>query len=129
MAVKKKGLGKGLDSLIPEKSNKPLAKEPAEEKRESESGSANSNDENQSWLSRIEINRVKSLMKMQFLNWQIQSNNSEYCNRFLVRKNKDYYEIIAGERRWRAAKAGRSQRSPCYCKRVYRTGNSGNRFN
>ena len=33
MAVKKKGLGKGLDSLIPEKSNKPLAKEPAEEKR------------------------------------------------------------------------------------------------
>lgn len=32
MAVKKKGLGKGLDSLIPEKSNKPLAKEPAEEK-------------------------------------------------------------------------------------------------
>ena len=27
MAVKKKGLGKGLDSLIPEKSNKPLAKE------------------------------------------------------------------------------------------------------
>ena len=39
MAVKKKGLGKGLDSLIPEKSNKPLAKEPAEEKRESESGS------------------------------------------------------------------------------------------
>ena len=26
MAVKKKGLGKGLDSLIPEKSNKPLAK-------------------------------------------------------------------------------------------------------
>ena len=24
MAVKKKGLGKGLDSLIPEKSNKPL---------------------------------------------------------------------------------------------------------
>ena len=38
MAVKKKGLGKGLDSLIPEKSNKPLAKEPAEEKRESGSG-------------------------------------------------------------------------------------------
>ena len=65
MAVKKKGLGKGLDSLIPEKSNKPLAKEPAEEKRESESGSG------------------IQMMKMQFLNWQIQLNNSEYCNRFL----------------------------------------------
>ena len=82
MAVKKKGLGKGLDSLIPEKSNKPLAKEPAEEKRESESGSG---------IQMMKINmvepnrdqRVKSLMKMQFLNWQIQSNNSEYCNRFL----------------------------------------------
>ncbi len=82
MAVKKKGLGKGLDSLIPEKSNKPLAKEPAEEKRESESGSGIQMMKS-IWLSRIEINRVKSLMKMQFLNWQIQSNNSEYCNRFL----------------------------------------------
>ena len=58
MAVKKKGLGKGLDSLIPEKSNKPLAKEPAEEKRESESGSGIQMMKS-IWLSRIEINRVK----------------------------------------------------------------------
>ena len=36
MAVKKKGLGKGLDSLIPEKSNKPLTKVPAEEYTEQE---------------------------------------------------------------------------------------------
>lgn len=33
MAVRKKELGKGLDSLIPEKSNKPLAKEPGLKKR------------------------------------------------------------------------------------------------
>ena len=80
MAVKKKGLGKGLDSLIPEKSNKPLAKEPAEEKRESESGSG---------IQMMKINMVEP----------------ESCQ------------------------TGRSQGSPCYCKRVYRTGNSRNRFN
>ena len=90
MAVKKKGLGKGLDSLIPEKSNKPLAKEPAEEKRESESGSGIQ----MMKINMVEPNRDQPRKKF----------DEDAILELLVRKNKDYYEIIAGERRWRAAK-------------------------
>ena len=43
-------------------------------------------------------------MKIRLWNWQILSGNLEYYSRFLFKKKKDYYEIIAGERRWRAAK-------------------------
>ncbi len=34
----------------------------------------------------------------------------------MCKKRKDYYEIIAGERRWRAAKTGRIERSAYYVK-------------
>ena len=44
----------------------------------------------------------KILMKMLFLSWQILSNSFMYFSHFLVTKENDYYEIIAGERRWRA---------------------------
>ena len=103
MAVKKKGLGKGLDSLIPEKSNKPLAKEPAEEKRESESGSG---------IQMMKINMVKpnrdqprkKFDEDAILELADSIKQFGVLQPLLVRKNKDYYEIIAGERRWRAAK-------------------------
>ena len=44
------------------------------------------------------------LMKMPFLSWQILSNSLAYFSHFWYQKENDYYEIIAGERRWRAAK-------------------------
>jgi len=47
--------------------------------------------------------REKILMKMPFLSWQILSNSLAYFSHFWYKEN-DYYEIIAGERRWRAAK-------------------------
>ena len=103
MAVKKKGLGKGLDSLIPEKSNKPLAKEPAEEKRESESGSGIQ----MMKINMVEPNRDQPRKKFDedaILELADSIKQFGVLQPLLVRKNKDYYEIIAGERRWRAAK-------------------------
>ena len=103
MAVKKKGLGKGLDSLIPEKSNKPLAKEPAEEKRESESGSGIQ----MMKINMVEPNREQPRKKFDedaILELADSIKQFGVLQPLLVRKNKDYYEIIAGERRWRAAK-------------------------
>lgn len=37
----------------------------------------------------------------------------------VVQKKDDYYEIIAGERRWRAAKLAKIKEVPVYCKGVY----------
>ena len=42
----------------------------------------------------------------------------------IVQKKKDYYEIIAGERRWRAAKLAGIKGSPHYCEKLYGSGNS-----
>ena len=103
MAVKKKGLGKGLDSLIPEKSNKPLQKEPDEEKREPESGSGIQ----MMKINMVEPNREQPRKKFDedaLLELADSIKQFGVLQPLLVRKNKDYYEIIAGERRWRAAK-------------------------
>lgn len=43
-------------------------------------------------------------MKMPFLSWQILSNMFGCTSATFGTKKNDYYEIIAGERRWRAAK-------------------------
>ena len=43
-------------------------------------------------------------MKMLSLNFRIRLSNLVCYSHCLFEKEKDYYEIIAGERRWRAAK-------------------------
>lgn len=104
MAVRKKGLGKGLDSLIPNtrstQGKKEEAKKP-EEKEEKIPG------EQLVKITKVEPNREQprkhfdedSLMELEDSIRQF-----GVLQPLLVRKNKDYYEIIAGERRWRAAK-------------------------
>ncbi len=112
MAVKKKGLGKGLDSLIPEKSNKPLAKEPAEEKRESESGSGIQ----MMKINMVEPNRDQPRKKFDedaILELADSIKQFGVLQPLLVRKNKDYYEIIAGERRYRACCSLNMKQVPC----------------
>ncbi len=105
MAVKKGGLGKGLDSLIPdngraaEKKNKVVEKiiekvieKPVEVK--------------------LKINQVEPNRKQPRKNFDEDSLKelSESVRQFgvlqplIVQKRDDYYEIVAGERRWRAAK-------------------------
>ena len=106
MAVKKKGLGKGLDSLIAPNKNVE---------------SAGQNKTNNDALSESEIKPGEQMMKIN----AIEPNREQPRKNFeedalleladsikqfgvlqplLVRKRNDYYEIIAGERRWRAAK-------------------------
>ena len=101
MAVKKKGLGKGLDSLIPD--NRPTKAEPAKEpaKEEVKAGEQMMN------INMVEPNREQPRKKFEedaLLELSDSIKQFGVIQPILVRKRKDYYEIIAGERRWRAAK-------------------------
>lgn len=103
MAVKKKGLGKGLDSLIPD--NKPIKKtlesSPQTAEIEEKSG------EQMVKINQVEPNREQPRKKFEedaLLELSDSIKQFGVLQPLLVRKRKDYYEIIAGERRWRAAK-------------------------
>lgn len=101
MAVKRKGLGKGLDSLIPEnKSVKPAAK-PEKTEEPVKTG------EQMLKINQVEPNREqprKHFEEDALLELADSIKQYGVLQPLLVRKRKDYYEIIAGERRWRAAK-------------------------
>lgn len=98
MAVKKSGLGKGIDSMIPKVVNKTVEKKKEEPKKELESMVK---------ISYVEPNREQP--RKQF-DEDALIELSESIKQFgilqpiLTHKKGDYYEIIAGERRWRAAK-------------------------
>ena len=105
MPIKKKGLGKGLDSLIPDnKSIKSVSPEKTAETR-------NEADVKEGVLT-MKINEVEPNRDQPRKNFDEDAllELSDSIKQFgvlqplLVRKRKDYYEIIAGERRWRAAK-------------------------
>ncbi|MBR2949016.1 MAG: ParB/RepB/Spo0J family partition protein [Lachnospiraceae bacterium] len=102
MAVKR-GLGKGIDSLIPAK---PVEEKKVEVKENTESSSAKNGFINVK-LSMVEPNRkqprkVFNEDKLQELADSIKQVG--FLQPILVQDRKTYYEIIAGERRWRAAK-------------------------
>ncbi len=104
MAVKKsglgKGLGKGLNTLIPEnieatpkqKVEKVVVKEPGEVKLK---------------ISKIEPNREqpRKVFDEDAL-MELSESIKQYglIQPIVVKKRDDYYEIVAGERRWRASK-------------------------
>lgn len=101
MAVKKKGLGKGLDSLIPD--NK-ASKISATIDKESEKPKAG---EQMLKITMVEPNREQPRKHFEedgLLELADSIKQYGILQPLLVRKKKDYYEIIAGERRWRAAK-------------------------
>ena len=106
MAVKRNGLGKGLDSLIPSKT---------ENKNKSNVSIDKNNDtkeENSSGEVKVKINLVepnrdqprKDFDEDALLELADSIKQFGVLQPLLVQKKKDYYEIIAGERRWRAAK-------------------------
>lgn len=99
MAVKRTGLGKGLDSMIPPKATSKEAKEKVS--NVSKTGETI-----------LKINEVEPNKKQprKFFNEEALKELSDSIKQhgivqpLVVAKQKDYYEIIAGERRWRAAK-------------------------
>lgn len=115
MAGKKSGLGRGLDALFPEKTvqSKPkTVKTVKEEKKvavdtKKSSQQETSNGERMMKISMIEPNRVQPRKKFdEDALQELSESIKQYgiLQPLLVSDKKDYYEIVAGERRWRAAK-------------------------
>ena len=105
MAVKRNGLGKGLDSLKPNKAEKTVKEEnkPEEKKEERKSESG----EILVKINQVEPNREqprKEFDEDSLMELADSIKQFGILQPLLVQKKKDYYEIIAGERRWRAAK-------------------------
>lgn len=105
MAVKESGLGKGLDSLIKDNSSakKTAAANTSSENKAEEMKSG----EQMMKINMVEPNRDQPRKKFEedaLLELADSIKQFGVLQPLLVRKRKDYYEIIAGERRWRAAK-------------------------
>lgn len=115
MAVKRNGLGKGLDSLIPDKSEK-IGKSTAKnvEKPKIVNSQVKVSEENdiKTGELKLKINQVepnrdqprKEFDEDALLELADSIKQYGVLQPLIVQKKKGYYEIIAGERRWRAAK-------------------------
>lgn len=113
MAVKRNGLGKGLDSLIPNKSDKLTKPETKKNNSEVKVSPAKKIKEDPKTseillkINQVEPNRDqprKEFDEDALLELADSIKQFGVLQPLLVQKKKDYYEIIAGERRWRAAK-------------------------
>lgn len=107
MAAKKAGLGKGLDSLITNKVT--LVKE----EKNTEGISID--------IKKIEPNRAqprKNFDEDALLELSESIKQFGILQPLIVQDKKDYYEIIAGERRWRAAKLAGLKEVPVIIKQL-----------
>ncbi len=108
MAVKRNGLGKGLDSLIPNRNEKTekdntnnVNKSAEKEEKTAKTG------EIMVKINQVEPNREqprKDFDEDALMELADSIKQFGILQPLIVQKKKDYYEIIAGERRWRAAK-------------------------
>ena len=110
MAVKKSGLGKGLDSLIPEQSiRRKTAESGTPEKREILLK-----------VTDIEPNREQPRQNFDedaLLELADSIKQFGIIQPLIVHKKDEHYEIIAGERRWRAAKMAGLKEVPVIIKK------------
>lgn len=125
--AKRSGLGKGLDSLIPmgvelEEIQKPVQKKQVQ-KTEADVNNIDGASEGEKTVflkvSQIEPNRDQP--RKQFDEEalaELAESMKQYgvLQPLLVQKKGDYYEIIAGERRWRAAKLAKLKEVPVIIK-------------
>lgn len=113
MAAKAKGLGRGLDSLIPAMDTKPAKKESVEK--------AEKGPETLVKITKVEPNREqprKNFDEDALLELAESIKQFGLLQPILVQDRKDYYEIIAGERRWRAAKLAGLKEVPVIIKNL-----------
>ena len=108
MAVRGKGLGKGLDSLIPDVEVKPK-------------GQQQEGPETLVNINKVEPNKEQPRKKF---DEDALEELAESIKQFgllqpiIVQQRDDYYEIIAGERRWRAAKKAGLKEVPVIIKHL-----------
>ncbi len=118
MAVRKVALGKGLDSLIPKANTKVAVKEEVKEKTEEVKEVLNTKENSKEEISEKSLEQIVKISSVEPNREQPRKQFDEdalieladsikqfgVLQPLLVQKRDDYYEIIAGERRWRAAK-------------------------
>lgn len=112
MAVKKSGLGKGLDSLIPKqsiekKATKETDGEPIKNEKEVVVKTVVKKEEVKLKITEVEPNRDQPRKRFDedsLLELSESIRQFGVLQPLIVQKRDGYYEIIAGERRWRAAK-------------------------
>lgn len=113
MAANKHALGKGIDSLIANK----VGTAPLAENKKSEEKPA----EVKVKISKVEPNREqprKNFDEDALLELAESIKQFGVLQPLLVQDRKDYYEIIAGERRWRAAKIAGLKEVPVIIKKL-----------
>ena len=118
MAVKK-GLGKGLDSLITDKVNT----KPAASKNNPTPKSEHAADAIMMNITKVEPNREQPRKKFdEDALLELAESIKQYgvLQPLLVQEREDYYEIVAGERRWRAAKIAGIKEIPVIIKKLTR---------
>lgn len=108
MTVKRGGLGKGLDSLIPDKKSDKSGNIPHNKVNiQVESAEKEKDGQVMMKINDVEPNREqprKNFEEDALLELADSIKQFGVLQPLIVQKRKDYYEIIAGERRWRAAK-------------------------
>lgn len=117
MAGKRGGLGKGLDSLIPDRTSKTVKAEEKPEVKQEEKRQADGTVMMK--INEVEPNREqprKNFEEDALLELADSIKQFGVLQPLIVQKRKDYYEIIAGERRWRAAKLANVKEVPVIIK-------------
>lgn len=112
--AKKNGLGKGLDSLISDKVNKPSTKKDGVKDEKVVDGILMN-------INKVEPNREqprKNFDEDALLELAESIKQFGVLQPLLVQDKKSYYEIIAGERRWRAAKLAGLKEVPVIIKNL-----------
>lgn len=110
MVAKKRGLGKGLAALIPDEPIADLFDEKLEDKSILDID-----------IELIEPNRYQPRQDFEKETLdELKDSIKQYgiIQPIIVRKKDSKYEIIAGERRWRAAKEAKFKKIPCIVKEV-----------